>query len=296
LIELDGVLVSGGTRALVLENSQIELKGSSLESIDGTALYLKDSKGNITDTIFKNDQKGVEVVGVSQSLKVTGTHFIDNNWGMYLFTNRTKNVVIRDSYFSGNKPAPIYLENAKATLIDTTVSPYDIQVRGVEGEAILKYTLTAEVLNEEGDNIPFDITVMRGTPPIITIVKGISSLFMREFESYRVKDPDIPFQIGVDASLVTTYVQVTYIDRLDPPNNHYSSGDMVIELTKRTHLTFEGFQTPIKTASFDDNVLAYEDIGLIGGSIDISRWFDDIGQDRGNLSFSVIGQVPQISP
>ncbi len=295
-IELDGVLVSGGTRALVIENSQIEIIGSSFESIDGTALYLKDSKGNITNSIFKDDQKGVEVKGVSKSLKVTGTNFIDNKWGMYLFSNTTKNVEIRDCTFSGNYPAPIYLESAKATLIDTTVSPYEVQVNGVEGEAIIKFTLTVEVLNEERDNVPFDITVVRGNPPITTVVKGVQSLFTREFESYRVKDPDVPFQIGVDSSLVTTFVQVAYVDRLDPPNDHYSSSEMLIELTRRTHLTFEGFQTPIKTSSFDDNILAYEDFGLIGGSIDISRWFDDIGHDSGNLSFSVIGQVPQITP
>ncbi|MCU0798726.1 MAG: right-handed parallel beta-helix repeat-containing protein [Candidatus Thermoplasmatota archaeon] len=295
-IELDRVLVSGGTEALVLDRSQVEILGSSLESIDGTALYLKDGKGNITNSIFKNNQKGMEVVGVSQNLKVIGTHFIDNKWGMYLFSNKTKNVEIRDCTFSGNRPAPIYLENAKATLIDSTVSPYDIQVSGIDGEAIIKFTLTAEVLNEERGNVPFDIIVVRGDPAITTIVKGIPSLFSREFESYRVRDPLIPFQTGVDSSLVTTFVQVTYIDRQDPPNNHYSSEDMLIELTMRTHLSFEGFQTPIKTASFDDNVLAYEDSGLIGGSIDIGRWFSDIGKDNGNLSFSVTGQVPQISP
>ncbi len=69
------------------------------------------------------------------------------------------------------------------------------------------------------------------------------------------------------------------------------------DLDQAISITYYGFQAPSITGKAPvGNLIADEDKGLKVGPVDVEPWFKDIGDDLGNLTFSVQQLTPEISP
>jgi len=285
---IDGTVVKFGEGPIVLEGTSVDIKDSKFSNIDGTALSITNGGGTITGSRFSDNTVGIQIEGLENNIRIEDTEFIDNNWGAYIFDDSGRKVEIVDSYFSGNSPAPIWTKNANAYLLDTDINPYRIQATMASYDVFVNYTLKISLIDESGNFVDFDLRVDRGNGDRVTTHQGVRE-FSRSFESYRVQSTGI-VDDWVDVALTITYVEGTDLGVV-------TEGEILdeFELDEPYHLTYYGYKAP-KRSGAPLKLLAIEDRGLKDGTVDVSKWFDDIGSDRGNLTFSTESLHPNIMP
>ncbi len=180
---MDGTLVRFGDGPIRLDTTPMNIVDSEFSDIEGTALLVIDGEGSLQGTKFSQNTIGLQVEGLEDDLDIIDCEFVDNKWGISLFNDSTQTVSIKDSFFSGNSPAPIWTATANAYVLDSFVNPNSIQVTQSGYSVRLSYTLEVELLNEVGDNVEFDLTVDRGPGNNIVNIFNIDTKFSNSYQS-----------------------------------------------------------------------------------------------------------------
>lgn len=197
---------------------------------------------------------------------------------------------ITDCSFSDNSPAPIWSGAANAYLLDTAIDPDRVAVTQGDQFVIISYTLEVFLLDEEENRVPFDITVDMGHGTTFKSFPDQNGLFRKELEVYKVTYD------GVQNKGVNIYLEIEYIEGRQDSKDITGTVTDTFDLDTRTSVTYYGFQAPSRTQNFPGNLEAIEDLGFTKGPIYVEPWFDDLGDDKGNLTFSTASSVGQMMP
>ncbi|MBN1390990.1 MAG: right-handed parallel beta-helix repeat-containing protein [Candidatus Thermoplasmatota archaeon] len=287
---MDGTLVRFGEGPIMLRSTPLRISNSEVSEIEGTGLMIINGEGSISGTKFTDNTIGIMVEGLSDDLDIINCEITDNKWGISLFNDSGRMVSIKDSYFVGNSPSPIWTATANAYLLDTYIDPYKVQVTQSGYTIHVSYSLDLRLINELGQNVEFDLTVDRGPGKSIQVFEDRTSGFSGDFESYIIRSDT------VYADLVNIRVTLNYIEGEVDGTSVTATITDSFKLNTGISATYYGYQAPKKTVKFLGKLQALEDRGLKDGSVDVSVWFTDIGADRGNLTFSAATLTKEIVP
>jgi len=284
LLEMKGTLIDRGGSGVMIMGSNYTINGCSFEDFDGPALTIEDGSGTISGTTFTGNTIGLKVNGLEEDLRVMDSSFTGNSWGVYLFNGDTMNLNITGSTFSDNDPYSVYAKRGVVRITDSTVDPGKFTVDGLQGSIIVEYTLTVRVVNEDGDEVPYNLTVTRigGAPEVEThVVDGQEPVFEKTFIAYVKDSTKLRDITGVDLAMT------------------YSEGEdqRSIILNRRTEVVFDGYQAPVPLQQVF-LLSGIEDMGLDtdDGTVDVSGWFEDLGEDQEQLTFSTEKITQEITP
>ncbi|MFW3145519.1 MAG: right-handed parallel beta-helix repeat-containing protein [Thermoplasmatota archaeon] len=286
---MDGTLVKYGEGPIYLENTPFDILNSEFNSIDGNAITISGGQGNIMDTKFSSNIIGIRVDGLSDDMLIEDSQFIGNNWGLYLFDDSNRYINITECSFSDNSPAPIWTNKADAFLLDTEIVPSKVRVTQTGQNVIIKYTLTVKLINEKGELVRFNLALDRGPGTSYNSYPDQSGTFTNQYEVYRVNLNQVQDK-GVSVDLTITYVE----GKKNGVDIYGEISDSFM-LDKRTSNTYYGYKAPT-VVQIPSILEATEDVGLDDSPVDVSKWFTDIGTDKGNLTFSARSQASEIVP
>jgi hypothetical protein len=286
---MDGTLVRYGENGIRVKNTDsIDIESCQFMEIDGTALMLQESSGNIIDSGFENNGRGLMIDGLSDNLRINRTDFIENDWGLYVFRGNDTKIYVNNSFFQRNAVAPIWLSRNNMTLTNTDIDPEKIIVKETVHRVDIFYTLKVIVVDEEGNDQVFNVELKFGDSPSAIKVNDISGQWQGTYKIYEVHSRGV----SVDRekiSLTISYVEST------GNNRKYSYIHDQFTLNTMTTKTYVGYKAPYTTVP-PQILQAKEDIGFEDGPVDVSDWFTDIGTDEGNLTYSVDPVSPTIYP
>ncbi len=278
-LKMTDTLIRYGEAPIIVEGTEITLDGCRFENVDGEALLIKNSKGNITRTSFSSNTIGIMIEGLSGDLTIDNSSFKDNSWGVYLFDGGSHYLNITMCEFTDNSPSGVRVKGGEVNLLDCSLESSTLSVVGSAGMILVKYTLTVEVLNEIGENEEFSLKIERGDDT--TDHEAIQDRF---------SSPLITYEIDEDGTTDLSRVDLTMT---------YAEGTerMTITLDSRRHIIFNGYRAPVPIKE-NFTISALEDIGIDGplGTVDVSLWFTDLGGDGKSLIFSVRVGTPEITP
>ncbi|MBN1539041.1 MAG: right-handed parallel beta-helix repeat-containing protein, partial [Candidatus Thermoplasmatota archaeon] len=288
---MDGTLIRFGEGPLMLRSTPFSIYNSEVSDIEGTGIMIIDGGGYIKNTRFTDNTIGIMVEGLSERLEISDSEFADNKWGISLFNDSARSVSITGSSFEGNSLAPIWTATSNANLLDTYIDPYRVQVTQSGYSVHVSYSLNTKLVNEIGQNVKFDLRVDRGSGKSIQTYENVATGFSGNFESYTIRSDDV-YDDLVDVKITMTYEEGETAEGTPM----MASITDIFQLDHGFSATYYGYQAPRKTAKFPGKLQALEDKGFKDGAVDISPWFTDIGNDKGNLTYSAGKLTEQIVP
>lgn len=285
---MDGTLVKNSEGPIYLKDTPFDVYDSEFSGIDGSAIIISGGEGKIVDSKFSGNTIGVRVEDLDGDFKVMGSEFTGNNWGLYLFRSSDNYVNITDCKFSNNSPAPIWTGAADANVIDSIIDPDKVAVTEDGQLVLIGYTLELQLIDEEENRVTFDLELDMG-PGTIRTDEGLPGSYEEVLQVFRVQEDGV-IDLGENIYLTITYIE----GREDGKDKKGEIEDHFVLNTKRS-ITYYGYKSPIRKIN-PGTLEAQEDKGLKTGTVDVSAWFDDIGNDPGNLTFTAGSSMPQIMP
>ncbi|MCK5772593.1 MAG: right-handed parallel beta-helix repeat-containing protein, partial [Thermoplasmata archaeon] len=278
-LKMTDTLIRYGEAPVIVEGTEITLDGCRFENVDGEALLIKGSKGNITRTSFSSNTIGIMIDGLSGDLTIDNSSFKDNSWGVYLFEGGSHHLNMTMCDLTDNSPSGVRVKGGEANLLDCSLDSSALSVVGSAGMIYVKYTLTVEVLNEIGENEVFSLKIEKGDDT--TDHEAIPDQFFSPLVTYEIDE-------GGTTDLSRIDLTMTYEEGTEK---------ITITLDSRRHIIFNGYRAPVPTKE-NFTISALEDIGIDAplGTVDLSLWFSDLGGDGETLSFSFRVGTPEITP
>ncbi len=287
--QMDETLIVHGERGIQLIDTKLTIDSCRFLNIEESALRIEDSHGVVTDSIFKGDGKGIIIDGLSSDLTIIGCEFTNNDWGIYVFKGGDQtDIKVEDSSFEGNVVAPIWLSRNNMTLEDTDIDPNRIIVKEITQKISIFYTLEVIVKDEGDHDQVFNADLKFGDSASAIKVTEKVGKWQDMYKIYEVT-PNGYSKDREHLRLTISYLESTGSKRVWA----YINDDFT--LTTRTTKVYTSYKAPF-TEEYPTIIQGMEDIGLNDGSIDISKWFSDIGTDEGNLSFKVESLSPYLNP
>ncbi len=288
--KMDGTLVKNSNGPIYLEDTPFNIMDCEFSGIGGTAMTISGGAGSIKDSKFSGNTIGVKVDDLDGDLLISGSEFKDNNWGLYLFSSSGHNINLTNCHLSDNSPAPIWVGSADVRLLDTSIDPDKIMVTQEDRFVMISYTLEVFLYDEKGDWVTFDLFLDMGPGKTYKSFIQEAGRFRGELEVYKVVKDE------VQNKGVTIDLKIEYVEGREYGEDKIGTIEDTFDLDTRTTITYNGYMAPTVTQKFPGNLEALEDKGFKNGPVDVSPWFNDIGNDPGNLTFSSASFKPQIEP
>jgi rubrerythrin len=289
--DMEGTLMSSGDTGIHVSGTKFDIDSCQFKDIEGVALRIQLSQGTISDSGFEDNERGILVDGLEGDLDIIGSSFEGNDWGIYVFKGNETDITVQDSIFDSNTVAPVWLSRNNMSIYNSDIDPERIIVNEIDRKVSIFYTLSVSLQDEEGDSLLFNADLKLGSSPSSIKVNDKSDMWTDTFKIYEV------LRNGVDENRENAKLTLSYYDSTGSGKTMAYIEDEFI-LNTRTSKIYTGYMAPFTTSKFPTPPIlqAEEDIGLKVSPVDISEWFSDIGNDDGNLTFSVQSLSKNITP